>query len=1082
MRKGLLTILFVAIGLFSAKAQVTTEGTEFWLGFMENNDAQSPSVLEIFITAKSEANVKLEIFTNGTTKNFTVQPGNTHSEVISVEPSNSFAASLSGNIENKAIRITADRKISVFAFNNRINSADATVVLPKNSLGNEYYAVAYYEDPPFNDQVGIDNSPSEILVVSPQDGTTIEITPSVDVVGGVSAGTTYQITMNEGDVYQLQSFDDLTGTFLRTVDDGSSECKTFAVFGGNKWTRVTGGQDCSGVVTGQAPNQTNWAGGYAGDHLFEQMYPLSSWGQDFVVTPIELRNNYVYRIIAAEANTTISIDGNSTLVLGAGEYEDFVETGVTYLSADKPISVVQYSTSVSCDNNSASGDGDPFMIVLSPIQQRLEAITFNALRASNITNYFLTIIVDRTATGNVMLNDAAVPTFRFRNINGTDLAYASLNLSGGEDYTLESEDGFIAYVYAYGGIESFGYVAGASLENLNVQINAADPYLMENVISQEACINSELTFTAEFEVKPGEQPRYNTFDWHFGDGTTATGETVTHTYDAEGVYDVTLIASDGNTSCGGDSEVIFGSVTINDIDVGEVIGPASVCPDVTGIEYAVDGPDDYTYQWLIAPLSGQITSADNTEQITVDWGAANDNAYLKLVPFNELGCPGDTITYDVRINKRLEPLPPKTDSYVEANSMLAEVCFTERMNTRFYTTPTNGSEYEWFIEGGDFVPAGANNSNEVFVDWGNAGEGKIWYREFNPSISDCEGYSDTLNIKVYDQIVAVPSVSHVLCFGQNNGAIDLTITGGKGSNYTVEWDNNMTGVGISGLRAGDYEATITDDLGCQITTVPITVTQPDELEIVDAPIILNVRCFEEANGAIMLNVQGGTTPYAFNWTGNGVNVTTSSPELKNLKAGIYAVVVTDANGCTVSSSNLEVTEPDLLEPDLESLINNPICPDASDGTAFVDAKGGSPDYQFYWNNDPNIDEQEGRSMNRGTYTVRIVDANGCETSLTIDKVERIPRIYMPNAFSPNGDNVNDEFKPVADCAVVYSIQIFNRWGSVVFASEDITRGWDGTFEGGDAPNGKYSYVIFYAGTLNGVTFEENIRGTVNLYR
>ena len=85
----------------------------------------------------------------------------------------------------------------------------------------------------------------------------------------------------------MQSFDDLTGTFLRTVDDGSSECKTFAVFGGNKWTRVTGGQDCSGVVTGQAPNQTNWAGGYAGDHLFEQMYPLSSWGQDFVVTPID---------------------------------------------------------------------------------------------------------------------------------------------------------------------------------------------------------------------------------------------------------------------------------------------------------------------------------------------------------------------------------------------------------------------------------------------------------------------------------------------------------------------------------------------------------------------------------------------------------------------------------------------------------------------------------------------------------------------------------------------------------------------------------------------------------------------------
>ena len=122
------------------------------------------------------------------------------------------------------------------------------------------------------------------------------------------------------------------------------------------------------------------------------------------------------------------------------------------------------------------------------------------------------------------------------------------------------------------------------------------------------------------------------------------------------------------------------------------------------------------------------------------------------------------------------------------------------------------------------------------------------------------------------------------------------------------------------------------------------------------------------------------------------------------------------------------------------------------------------------------------NFSRGNYTVRIVDANGCEASLPIEVTERFPRIYVPNAFSPNDDGENDAFEVVTDCDLNFSMQIFNEWGTVIYASTDITQGWNGSLEGEPAPVGKYSYIIFYSGSINGVSFEETLRGTLRLIR
>lgn len=1079
MRRLKLLLLVVLISNY-AYAQVTTEGTEFWLGFMQNSDDVlrddlgnivtgpggvpiNQSSLEIFITSKEEANVEIFNYSDNSSKKIRVFPEITHQEVVSVANNNPYAAFGSESVEKKGIRITSDTEISVYAFNNRVRSADATVVLPSKSLGREYFVTSYWEDTPY------ENSASEFLIVATQNDTKVEVTPSVNTLNGRAAGVPFTLSLNQGDIYQVQAEGDLTGSFIKASED-SGDCKNFAVFGGNQWGIITMGQDCS-TTNGTNPD------GYAPDHLFEQMYPTNTWGRNYVAFPFELRRNYGLRVLALEDGTQVTVGGQN-IELNSGEYETFVLEDLTAINADRPVQVAQFSFSLSCDNNTTTGSGDPFMIMLNPNEQQLQEINFNALNASELDNYFLTIITESDNIDNLFLNGVKIDAAQFQSIPDEEsFSYGNFTIQKASDYNLVSDGGFVAYIYAFGFIESFGYVAGASLENLNLQARGKDEFI--DIIADQACLGANIDFTALFETPTGQEPRFNTFDWDFGDDTQAEGMSVTKKYDEPGFYDITLVASDGQGSCG-TSESIIRTIEIVATNVSSIIGSTSVCPDVQGVEYYVNGDIDNTYEWVV---EGGVISENNGMSILVDWNGPNSSASVRLAVKNSIGCQIEDLILEVIVNKRLEPEAALSDSFIEPESDLSEVCFEDRNRVRYYVNPTNGSSYSWQVSGGSFTADTNPNSDEVFVNWGNSTTGTVWYTESNNQIDDCEGVSDILNVRIYQPIVSVPTITNVLCNGESNGSIILSLSGGKPGNYTVDWDNGMSGANISGLPVGTYEATITDAIGCVIVET-YEVTEPDEL-LVQSTSVMPVRCFQENNGVGDIEVTGGTTfgngDYKFKWTTDEYEVTTNSHVNSRLPAGDYVVTVTDANGCQTVAS-LTIEEPSLLKADLESLINEPICPQASDGTAFIDAKGGTPDYQFYWSNKPTTDDASASDLSQGAYSVRIVDANGCETSLEVDVTERFPKIFFPTAFSPNGDSENETFKPVADCQVSYYMQIYNKWGQVIFSTEDLSEGWDGTYQGDIAPEGKYSYVVFYAGSLNEVSFEETYRGSFNLIR
>ncbi len=334
----LLCVLSVNTTVYSQ--DITTEGKDFWFGFMENYDVDVIT-LEIYISAKDSTSGLITIPGANWKVDFFVDSNSTTHITV---PTAAAMARNSGIIEDKAIHITTDEDVSVFALNSRALSADASVILPTPALGRTYYASSY---------VGIGFSRfSEVMAVATENETQIEITPTQTTLDGHIAGKPFTVSLDSGQLIQIKSSRDLTGTKLQAV----GTCKPFATFSGNEWTNVGG---CP-------PAQ---------DHLYEQMFPVGAWGQRFATVPFKSRaGGDIFTIVASSDATTVKIEGVSPFEINEGKFRTVLISTPSIITSDKPIQIAQLSRSQNCDQL----QGDPFMILLSPIEQSLKSITYNA--------------------------------------------------------------------------------------------------------------------------------------------------------------------------------------------------------------------------------------------------------------------------------------------------------------------------------------------------------------------------------------------------------------------------------------------------------------------------------------------------------------------------------------------------------------------------------------------------------------------------------------------------------------------------------------------------------------------------------
>lgn len=488
----LITLFFLAISTKSNAQEPSTKGTDFWFGFVNSDNPYIPTYT--FISSETTTSGTISIPGFGWSQNFTVQANST----IQITMPDSIQPIFVEGTYNKAVHITSCDSVSVYAHNYIFWLNDATLIYPTDALGNHYMNLNY--------SIGNGNAPGDgIVIVATQNNTEIEITPSVATGGGNPANVPYNITLNQGQIYQITNpinSVDLTGTTIRGTNIG--ECKPFAVLTGNATTNV----------------------GYCGalDHLFEQLLPLKALGTQYVLPPLQNRVTTEYRVMATQNGTLITVDGGAPIPLIAGQFYSFTIDTASFVSSNKPVMVMQYAQGWFCNFPGIFGFGDPFQILIHPMEQSLKKITFSAI-PSTMNEYWLNVVVKTADVSSTVLNGSNIAS-SFSPVSSNPMySYAQVSITN-DNYTLQNQGGALAYVYAWGTAESLGYCAGAAVRDLSNNFT---------ISPGQACVGETINFTAFADTIS------TAYEWDFGDsGATVLGLNTSHTYGANGVYDVTL--------------------------------------------------------------------------------------------------------------------------------------------------------------------------------------------------------------------------------------------------------------------------------------------------------------------------------------------------------------------------------------------------------------------------------------------------------------------------------------------------------------------------------------------------------------
>lgn len=261
-------------------------------------------------------------------------------------------------------------------------------------------------------------------------------------------------------------------------------------------------------------------------------------------------------------------------------------------------------------------------------------------------------------------------------------------------------------------------------------------------------------------------------------------------------------------------------------------------------------------------------------------------------------------------NFRLFETPSCTAPAITSNPPNRAICATG--NTTFGITATGATSYQWQVNTGsgftDIVngaPYSNATTNTLTITGATAGMNGYLYRcvAYNGPVS-CFTNSNSGTLTVSSINTTSGTQSNVSCFGGANGAAAVTPSGGI-SPYTYSWSpSGGTGSIATGLAAGTYTVTVTDNIGCTANR-NYTITQPTALAV--TPLSqTNVLCNGGATGAASVSASGGTPGYSYDWTpGNPTGDGTAS--VSGLSAGTWTCTVTDANSCT-AATNFTITD------------------------------------------------------------------------------------------------------------------------------------------------------------------------------
>lgn len=575
------------------------------------------------------------------------------------------------------------------------------------------------------------------------------------------------------------------------------------------------------------------------------------------------------------------------------------------------------------------------------------------------------------------------------------------------------------------------------------------------------------------------------------------------------------------------------SVTVSDTLYGNCfIDTSFTLNSNSSLNLSLTNPNDPSCAGNDGSVTASITGGTAPYTVNIDTGGT---PIVLNVPTSGsqtiTGLSAGTISVDV-----FDAAGCQSSAFVVLNA--ATNCCTHTISA-VLTDPDCG------IANGSIVLTTTNGSGNYSYVWSTAGTDSaitnLIAGTYNVTITDngfANCFIDTSFTLTNPNAPSISNVSQadVSCNGNSDGSIDITITGGT-PGYIPGWSNGDTTEDISSLPGGTYSVTITDANNCQVTGT-YSIIEPAQLSLSMSATAIN--CTDPNSGEASVSVSGGTASYSYAWSNTGNTATITS-----LPIGTYTVTVTDAQGC-IAIDSVEVTGNTISSFDLGAdhyICNGDTATLGAGLAGTVWSTGDTADFinvtasGVYWASissgncsasdtievfvqmipdtpqlnvtDTSLCDDETlilRVENLGAYTYFwstsdtadqiIVDttgvyivtaANNCGTATNeavVTDENCNCRLYMPNAFSPNGDNNNELFGPVSACTNVeaYSFTIFDRWGGIVFRSHNFGEMWDGTSKGKDCTPGVYVYNLNYSLRENGFKRLQNLKGSVTLIR
>lgn len=438
------------------------------------------------------------------------------------------------------------------------------------------------------------------------------------------------------------------------------------------------------------------------------------------------------------------------------------------------------------------------------------------------------------------------------------------------------------------------------------------------------------------------------FTWDNGLGT-GSSHSVSPT--STTTYNVTVTDNNNCTDTGSIT------VTVASTPVANAGTGGSFCSDTyTFTAVASVGTGTWTYT---GPGTATFTNVNSpNSSVTVNqWGT-----YTFTWTENNGGCTDSdnvTVTFNYTPTSTFTALP-------------SSICISETSTITYTGTGSAAAVYNWNWDGGTANPGTGQGPHTV--SWNNSGTYDI---TLSVTESGCTSTITTVTVTVNPTPTSTFSVNQPDCY--DDDAI-LTYTGNATGSATFSWNFNggtaVPGGGIgpqyvSWNAAGTVNVTLSvTENGCTSGVTTMSVTTPTQL--LSSVVGTNISCHGDSDGSVDLTASGGTAPLAYTWSYNGY----TGEDLTNVPAGLYSVTVTDANNCTKASSTV-ITEPSAIV-----VIASPdkfIC-NGQTVNISASASGGTGSYTYSWDGVPgNAVLNVGPSV-QTTYTVSVVDGNGCPSN------------------------------------------------------------------------------------------------------